>query len=125
MGGNSDPFNTFPYGGGHIPPSSPLLGGTHQQSVRPPTHHSLFGAGSQGPPSHNMLVGLTPFSLLGAFGNNDFSSVSLSTGGNPSFGKPIPMHGTIPTQGKKPGTSSASGPWNSWLGSVPSSGMLI
>jgi hypothetical protein len=29
MGGTSSPFNAFPYGGGHIPPSSPSLGGTH------------------------------------------------------------------------------------------------
>jgi hypothetical protein len=54
MGGTFTPFNTFPYRGGHIPPSSPLLGGTHQPSVGPPTHHSLFGAGSQGSPLHNM-----------------------------------------------------------------------
>jgi hypothetical protein len=26
MGGTSAPFNAFPYGGGHIPPSSPSLG---------------------------------------------------------------------------------------------------
>ena len=61
MGGTPAPFNTFPYGGGHIPPSSPSLGGTHQQSVGPPTHHSFFGAGSQGPPSHNIPVGSTSF----------------------------------------------------------------
>jgi hypothetical protein len=30
MGGTSTPFNTFPYGGGHIPPSSPSLSSTHQ-----------------------------------------------------------------------------------------------
>jgi hypothetical protein len=59
MGGTPIPFNAFPYGGGHIPPSSPSLGGSHQQSVGQPTHNSLFGAGSQGPPSHNMPVGLT------------------------------------------------------------------
>jgi hypothetical protein len=86
MGGTSTPFNAFPYGGGHIPPSSPSLGGTHQQSTGPPTHHSLFGAGSQGPPSHNMPVGSTLFSLFGAFGNNDFS-----TGGNPGYEQPITM----------------------------------
>jgi hypothetical protein len=28
-GGSSTPFNSFPYGGGHIPPSSPSLSGTH------------------------------------------------------------------------------------------------
>jgi hypothetical protein len=57
IGGTPSPFNAFPYGGGHIPPLSPSLGGSHQQSVGQPTHHSLFGAGSQGPPSHNMSVG--------------------------------------------------------------------
>jgi hypothetical protein len=46
MGGTPAPFNTFPYGGGHIPPSSPFLGGTHQQSVGGPAHHSLLGVGS-------------------------------------------------------------------------------
>jgi hypothetical protein len=30
MGGNPIPFNAFPYRGGHIPPSSPSLGGSHQ-----------------------------------------------------------------------------------------------
>jgi hypothetical protein len=72
-----------------------------------------------------MLIGLTPFSLFGVFGNNTFSLVALLTGGNPGFGQPIPMQGTIPTQGENPITSSTSGPWNSWQGSVSSSRMLI
>jgi hypothetical protein len=59
MGGTPIPFNAFSYGGGHIPPSSPSLGGSHQLSTEQPTHNSLFGAGSQGPPSHSMPVGLT------------------------------------------------------------------
>jgi hypothetical protein len=54
MGSTPSLFNSFPYGGGHIPPSSPSLGGSHQQSVGQPTHDSLFGAGNQGPPSHSM-----------------------------------------------------------------------
>jgi hypothetical protein len=62
MGGNLIPFNAFPYRGGHIPPSSPSLGGLHQQSTGQPTHNSLFGVGSQGPPSHSMSIGSTPFS---------------------------------------------------------------
>jgi hypothetical protein len=95
MGGTSGPFNSFPYGGGHIPPTSPSIDGTHEQSVGPPAHHTLFGAGSQGPPSHNILVGLTPFSLFGAFGNNVFSSASFPIGGNPYFRQPFPMQGTI------------------------------
>jgi hypothetical protein len=66
-----------------------------------------------------MSVGSTPFSLFGAFGNNAFSSTTFPTGGNPGFGQPIPA------QGENPGTSFASGPWNSWQGSVPSSGMSI
>jgi hypothetical protein len=125
MRGTSAPFKDFPYGGGHIPPSSPSLSGTHQKSTGPPTYHSLFGVGSQGPPAHNMLVGSTLFSLFGAFGNNAFSSVASPIGGNPSYGQPIPMQGTILAQGANTGTSSASGPWNSWQGSVPSSGMPI
>jgi hypothetical protein len=64
--------------------------------IEPPTHHSLFGAGSQGPPSHNMSVGSTPFSLFSAFGNNAFLSASFPTGGNPSYRQPIPMQGIIP-----------------------------
>jgi hypothetical protein len=30
IGGTPAPSNAFPYGGGHIPPSSPSLGGSHQ-----------------------------------------------------------------------------------------------
>jgi hypothetical protein len=51
LGGISVPFNTFPYTGGHIPPSCPSLGGSHQQSVGQPAHTSPFGFGSQGTPA--------------------------------------------------------------------------
>jgi hypothetical protein len=47
MGGTSAPYNDFPYGGGHIPPLSPSLGGAHQHSVGPNVKYSLFGAGIQ------------------------------------------------------------------------------
>jgi hypothetical protein len=67
-----------------------------------------------------MSVGSTPFSLFGAFGNNAFPSAAFLTGGNPGYGQPIPMQGIIPAQGVNPGTSSASRPWNSWQGSIPS-----
>jgi hypothetical protein len=73
LGGTHVPFNVFPYRGGHIPPSSPSLSGSHQQSVEQHTHNSLFGVGSQGPPSHSMSIGSTPFSWNGTFGNNTFS----------------------------------------------------
>jgi hypothetical protein len=116
LGGTPVPFNAFPYAGGHIPPSSPSLGGPHQQSVGQPTHNSLFGAGSQGPPSHSMPVGSTPFSWNGTFGNNTFSSATFPTGGNPIFGQSTPAQGTIPAQG-----AHIAGPWNSGQGSVPSS----
>jgi hypothetical protein len=86
MGGIPAPFNAFPYGGGHIPPSSPSLSGSHQPSTGKPTHNSLFGAGIQGPPPHSMLVGSTPFSLNIMFGNNTFSSSTFLAGGNPIFG---------------------------------------
>jgi hypothetical protein len=45
------PFNAFSYAGGHIPPSSPSLGGPHQQCTVQPAHTSPFGAGSQGTPA--------------------------------------------------------------------------
>jgi hypothetical protein len=80
LGGTPVPFNAFPYTGGHIPPSSPSLGGPHQQSVGQPIHTSLFGAGSQGTPAHSMPVGLTPFVWNGTFGNNTFSSTAFPSG---------------------------------------------
>jgi hypothetical protein len=101
MRGTLSPFNTFLYGGGHIPPSSPSLGGSHQQSAGQPTHNSLFGVGSQGPPSHSMLVGLMPFSLNKTFGNNTFSSATFPTGGSPIFGQSTSVQGSIPAQGGK------------------------
>jgi hypothetical protein len=120
LGGTLVPFNTFPYVGGHIPPSSPSLGGSHQQSTGKPTHNSLFGAGSQRPPSHSMPVGSTLFSWNGTFGNNTFSSAAFPTGGNPIFGQSTPVQGIIPTQGE-----NLAGPCNSGQGYVPSSGMSI
>jgi hypothetical protein len=120
MGGTPIPFNAFPYGGGHIPPLSPSLGGSHQQSTGQTTHNSLFGAGSQGPPLHSMPVGLTPFSWNVTFGNNTFSSDAFPTGGNPIFGQSTPVQGTILAQGE-----NLAGPWNSGQGSVPSYGMSI
>jgi hypothetical protein len=118
MGGTLVPFNEFPYAGGHIPPSSPSLDGSHQQSAGKPTHKRLFGAGCQGPPSHSMPVGLTPFSWNGTFGNNTFLATAFPTGGNPIFGQSTPVQGIIPAQG-----ANLAGPWNSGQGSVPSSRM--
>jgi hypothetical protein len=86
LGGTPVPFNTFPYVGGHIPPSSPSLGGPHQQSVRKPTHTSLFRAGSQGTPAHSMSVGSSSFVWNGTFGNNTFASTTFPSGGTPIFG---------------------------------------
>jgi hypothetical protein len=42
LGGIPIPFNYFPYAGGHISPSSPSLGGLHQQSVGQPAHTSFI-----------------------------------------------------------------------------------
>jgi hypothetical protein len=71
-----------------------------------------------------MPVGLTSFSLFNVFGNNTFSSASVSAGGNPGYGQQNPMQGTIPTQGANPRIPSPQGPWNPWQGLVPLSGML-
>jgi hypothetical protein len=119
MGDTSTPYNSFPYGGGHIPLSSPSLGGTSQQPTWPNMNYNLFRAGSQGTYSSTTPVGSLSFSLFGAFGNNAFSSVVISTGGNLDFGSQNPMKGIIPTQG----AHTSQGPWNLWQGSVPLSGM--
>jgi hypothetical protein len=99
-GGTSVPFNAIPYGGGHIPPPSPSLGGAFQQPIGPNANYNLFGAGSLGPSSYTTPVGSMSFSLFDAFGNNAFSSAVVSAGGNPGFGQQNPVQGTIPTQGE-------------------------
>ena len=50
-GGIHVSLNAFPHVGGHIPPSSPSLGGPHQQTAGQPAHTSSLGAGSQGQPA--------------------------------------------------------------------------
>ena len=112
LGGTPIPFNAFPYKGGHIPPSSPSLGGSHQQSTEQPAHTSLFGAESQGTPVHSMPVGLTLFSWNETFGNNTFLSTAFLSGGNPIFGQSTPAQ-----------VAHIAGPWNLGQGSIPSSGM--
>jgi hypothetical protein len=123
MGGTSTPYNTFPYDEGHIPPSSPSLGDAPQFPVWPNMNYNLFGVGSQGPSSYTTLVGSMPISLFGVFGNNAFSSVVVSAGGNPGFGPQNLVQGTIPTQRENTGVFSSQGIWNPWQGTVPLSGM--
>jgi hypothetical protein len=114
------PFNAFPYAGGHIPPSSPSLGGLPQQSAGLPVHTSPFGAGSQGTPAQTQPVGSSPFIWNGMFGNNMFASAAFPSGGTPIFGQSTPAQGTIPALG-----AHIPGPWNSGQGSVPSSGIPV
>jgi hypothetical protein len=118
IGGIPIPFNAFPYVGGHIPPSSPLLGGLPQQSVGSPTHTSPFGVGSQGTPAQTLLVGSSLFVWNEMFGSNTFASAAFPSGGTPVFGQSTPAQGTIPALG-----AHIPGPWNSGQGSVPSFGM--
>jgi hypothetical protein len=86
MGGTSTPYNAIPYNGGHIPPSPPSLDGAPQQPVGVNMNYNFFGAGSLGPSSYTMSVGSMSFYLFDVFGNNDFSSSSIPTKGNPGFG---------------------------------------
>jgi hypothetical protein len=118
LGGIPVPFNSFPYVGGHIPPSSPLLSGLHQQSVGSPAHTSSFGAESQGTPAQTLSIGSSPFFWNGTFGNTTFASTAFPSGGTPIFGQSTPAQGTIPAPG-----AHIPGPWNTGQGSVPSSGM--
>jgi hypothetical protein len=46
------------------------------------------------------------------FGNNAFSSVVVSAGGNSSYGQQNPMQGTIPAQGGNLVIPSSQGLWN-------------
>jgi hypothetical protein len=72
-----------------------------------------------------MSVGSMSFSLFGAFGNNAFSSVAFSSGGNPIFSQQNLVQGTIPSQGGMTGVYSTQGLWNAWQGSFPSQEMSI
>jgi hypothetical protein len=118
LGGIPVPFNAFPYTGGHIPPSSPSLGGLHQQSAGQPAHTSSLGSESQGTPVQTLPVGLSPFVWNETFGNNTFASTAFPSGGTPIFGQSTLAHGTIPAPG-----AHILEPWNSGQGSIPSSGM--
>jgi hypothetical protein len=112
------PFNVFPHAGGHIPPSSPSLGGPHQQTAGQPAHTSSLGAASQGQPAQTLPVGPSPFSWNGAGGNNTLAPSAFPSGGTPIFGQSNPAQGTIPTLG-----ANIPGPWNSGQGSNPATGM--
>jgi len=77
--GTIAPSNAIPYGGGHIPPPSPSLSGTFQQTIGPNINYSLLSGGSFGPSSYMTPVGSILFSLFGVLENNTFSSSSFST----------------------------------------------
>jgi hypothetical protein len=117
-GGTPASFNAFPYAGGHIPPSSPSLGGPHQQTAGQPAHTSSLGAASQGQPAQILPVGPSPFSWNGAVGNNTLTPSAFPPGGTPIFGQSNPAQGTIPALG-----AQIPGPWNSGQGSNPATGM--
>jgi hypothetical protein len=117
-GGTPASFNAFPYAGGHIPPSSPSLGGPHQQTAGQPAHTSSLGAASQGQPAQTLPVGSSPFFWNGAVGNNTLTLSAFPSGGTPIFGQSNPAQGTIPALG-----AQIPGPWNSGQGSNPATGM--
>jgi hypothetical protein len=89
--GNSASNNSIPYGGVHVPPPSPSLGGVFQPPIRLNMNYNLFGEGSIGPSSYTTPVGFMSFSLFGVFGNNDFSLAAISAGGNLGFGQQSPV----------------------------------
>jgi hypothetical protein len=117
-GGTHASFNAFPYAGGHLPPSSPSLGGPHQQTAGQPSHTSSLGAASQGQPAQTLPVGPSPFSWNGAGGNITLAPSAFPSGGTPIFGQSNPAQGTIPTLG-----ANIPGPWNSGQGSNLATGM--
>jgi hypothetical protein len=96
-GGSSFPFNAIPYGGGHIPPLSPSLGGTFEKPIESTTNNNFFGPRILEPSSYTTPMGSMSFSLFNMFGNNAFYSNVVSAGGNPGFGQQNVVQGTIPT----------------------------
>jgi hypothetical protein len=56
IGGTSSPSNAI-YFWGHIPPSSPSLGGAPQQPVRSNMNYNLFREGNLGPYSYTTPMG--------------------------------------------------------------------
>jgi hypothetical protein len=102
LGGILVPFNAFPYAGGHIPPSSPSLGGLPQQSAGLPTHTSPFIAGSQGPLAQTQPVGSSLFVWNGMVGNNTFTSAAFPSRGTPIFGPWGHIYQDLGTQDKDP-----------------------
>jgi hypothetical protein len=96
MGGTSASYNDIPYGGVHIPPPSPSLDDALQPSVGPNMNYNLFGEGSLGPYTYTTSMVSMSFSLFDMFGNNNFSLVAFSAGGNCGFGQQNPVQGTIP-----------------------------
>jgi hypothetical protein len=100
MGGTSALYNSFAYGGGHIPTSPPLLCDATEYPVYPNMRSNLFGVGSQGHYSYTTSMGSFLFSLFGVFGNNTFLSTFVSGMGNPCFRQQNPLQGTIPIQGE-------------------------
>jgi hypothetical protein len=118
LGGIPVTFNAFPHAGGHIPPSSPSLGGPHQQTVGQPAHTSSLGAGSQRQTAQTLSVGSSPFVWNGGFGSNTLTPSAFPSGGTPIFGQSNPAQGTIPALG-----AHIPGPWNSGQGSNPATGI--
>jgi hypothetical protein len=66
--GASALYNVVPYGGGHIPPPSPSLGGSFQQPYGLNASSILFSGGIQRPQSYMTLVGSMSFSLFALLG---------------------------------------------------------
>jgi hypothetical protein len=66
------PFNSIPYGGGHIPHSSPSLDEAFQHPFETITNYNFFGGNTLGPLYYMTSVGSMSFSLFGSFGNKIF-----------------------------------------------------
>jgi hypothetical protein len=111
-GGILAPYQVFPWGGGHIPPSSPFVGsGDFPSSIPNPTWGwgTSMGSGSQ---SASMSSTSTLFTLYGGFGSNPFTSSVVSAGGNPFQGQFVPMQGHFSLQGTSLGGTPLQGQWN-------------
>jgi hypothetical protein len=98
LGISISPWKDFPYAMGNMSIMSPSLGGGFIQSSRLAIGPRTSGGGGRGF-SSNISVSSTPFFLYDYFGNDPFSSTTMSAGETPSSVSGIPCHVFFPHKG--------------------------
>jgi hypothetical protein len=93
------PYQDFPWGGGHIPPSFPSIGSGSFPSSGPNPFMGWGGPMGSGFQSMWHVIYFNPFTLYGGFRSNPFTTSAVSVGGNPFQGQWNPMQGSFSSKG--------------------------